>query len=95
MKNNGAPGPDKINAYVVKKLPSTHTFLVNAFVDAFENNNPLPDWLVKGKTIFLPKIQETGIAKNYRLIACLNITYSGISIKRTRYKADTSIRRTV
>ena len=95
MKNNGAPGPDKINAYVVKKLPSTHTFLVNAFVDAFENNNPLPDWLVKGKTIFLPKIQETGIAKNYRLIACLNITYSGISIKRTPYKADTSIRRTV
>ena len=43
MKNKGAPGLDKINAYAVKKLPSTHTFLVNAFVDAFENNNPLPD----------------------------------------------------
>ena len=75
MKNNGAPGPDKINAYAIKKLPSTHTFLVNAFVDAFDNNKPLPNWLVKGKTILLPKNQETGIAKNYRLIACLNITY--------------------
>ena len=26
MKNKGAPGLDKINAYAVKKLPSTHTF---------------------------------------------------------------------
>ena len=76
MKNNGAPAPDKINAYAIKKLPSTHTFLVNAFVDAFDNNKPLPNWLVKGKTTKkLPKNQETGIAKNYRPIACLNITY--------------------
>ena len=75
MKNNGAPGPDKINAYAIKKLPSTHKFLVNAFVDAFDNNKPLPNWLVKGKTILLPKNQETGITKNYRPTACLNITY--------------------
>ena len=75
MKNNGAPGPDKVNAYVIKKLPFTHTFLVNTFVDTFDNNKPLPNWLVKGKTILLPKHQETGIAKNYRPIACLNITY--------------------
>ena len=51
MKNNGAPGPDKINAYAIKKLPSKHTFPVNAFVDAFENNRCLPDWLVKGSQI--------------------------------------------
>ena len=75
MKNNGAPGPDKINAYTIKKLSNTHPFLVNAFVHSFENNKLLPDWLVKGKTILLPKNQETGIAKNYRPIACLNITY--------------------
>ena len=75
MKNNRAPGPDKINAYAIKKLPSTHKFLVNAFVDAFDNNKPLPNWLVKGKTILLPKNQETGITKNYRPTACLNITY--------------------
>ena len=75
MKNNGASGPDKINANTIKKLPSTHTFLVNAFVNAFENNKPLPDWPVKGKTILIPKNQETGIAKNNQPIACLNITY--------------------
>ena len=29
MKNNGTPGPDKINAYAIKKLPRTYTFLEN------------------------------------------------------------------
>ena len=42
MENNAASGPDKINAYAIKKLPSTHAILVNAFVDAFENNKTPP-----------------------------------------------------
>ena len=42
-KNNGTPGPNNITAYVIKRLPNTHTFLVDAFVDTFENANPLPD----------------------------------------------------
>ena len=45
------------------------------FVHTFENNKSLPDLLVKGRTILIPKNQETGIAKNYRPIACLNVTY--------------------
>ena len=72
-KNIGAPSPDNIIAYAIKRLPSTHTFL--AFVDTFENAKPLPGWLVKGKTILLPKNQVTEAAKNYRPIACLKITY--------------------
>ena len=75
MKNNRAPGRDKIIAYAIKKLPSTHLFWVNAFVQAFENNKRLPDWLVRLRTMLLPKNQETGIKKNYPPIACLNITY--------------------
>ena len=74
-KSNGAPGPYNITAYAIKKLPSTHTFLVDDFVDTFENAKPLPDWLVKGKTILLPKNQITEAAKNYRPIACLNTIY--------------------
>ena len=70
-KNIGAPSPDNIIAYAIKRLPSTHTFL--AFVDTFENAKPLPGWLVKGKTILLPKNQVTEAGKNYRPIACLNI----------------------
>ena len=30
-----------------KKKTPVHTFLLIAFKDAFENNKPLPDWLVK------------------------------------------------
>ena len=75
-KNNGAPGPDNITTYAIKRLPSTHTFLADLFIDTFENANPLPGWLGKGKTIFLPKNQVTEAAKNYGPIACLNITYN-------------------
>ena len=56
-------------------LPSTLTFLVDVFVDTFENAKPLPGWVVKGKPILLPKNQVTEAAKNYRPIACLNKTY--------------------
>ena len=58
MKNNGASGPDNITAYAIKRLTSTYTFLVDTFVDIFENANPFPGWLVKGKTILLPKKQS-------------------------------------
>ena len=75
MENNGTLSPDNIIAYAIKRLPSTHTFLVHAFVDIFENAKPLPGWLVKEKTILLPKNQVTEAVKNYRPIACLNITY--------------------
>ena len=75
MKNNGAPDPDKTKAYPIKKLPSTHTFLVNVFVEAYDNKKSIPDWLIKGRAILVPKNPETGISKNYSSIACLNITY--------------------
>lgn len=39
MKNNGAPGPDKVNANTIKKLSSTNPFLENAFVHTFEITN--------------------------------------------------------
>ena len=74
VKNNRTPDPDKIDAYPVKRLSNANTFLVNTFI-AFENNKPIPDWLIKGTTILLPINQETGISKNYHPKACLKITY--------------------
>ena len=74
MKNNGASGPDNITAYAIERLPSTHTFLVDVFLDTFENADPLSGWLVKGKTILLPKNQAKEATENYSPIACLNIT---------------------
>ena len=64
MKNNGTPGNDKINAFYIKTLSRTHPHLIS-----------FPQWLVRGKTILLPKNNDTKLPKNYRPIACLNITY--------------------
>ena len=75
MKNNGAPGNDKINAFCIKKLSSIHPHLISQFNDIFENNKSLPQWFVRGKTILLPKNNDTKLPKNYRPIACLNIIY--------------------
>ena len=35
----------------------------------------LLDWLTFAKTTLLPKNEKTQAAKNYRRMACLNITY--------------------
>ena len=64
MKNNGAPGNDKINAFYIKELSSTHPHLISQFNDIFENNKSLPQWLVRGKTILLPKNIDTKLTKN-------------------------------
>ena len=77
MKNNGAPGNDRINAFYIKKLSSTHPHLISQFNDIFENNSLL-QWLVRGKTILLPKNDDMKLPKNYRPIACLNITLKNL-----------------
>ena len=41
----------------------------------YEQNGTLPEWLVMGRTVLLPKSNETAQAKNYHPTACQNITY--------------------
>ena len=43
--------------------------------DVWDEKTQLPGWLIQLKTILLAKNNETKNAKNYRPIACLNITY--------------------
>ena len=74
MRNNGAPGSDLISTYWIKKLSNTHKPLVCQFSMVYEQNGTLPEWLVKGRTVLLPKSSETAQAKNYHPTACQNIT---------------------
>ena len=74
-KNDGAPGTDMIRSFWIKKLQATHGVLVAEFKKVYEEGAMLPAWLVTGRTILLPKNNETKNAKNYRPIACQNITY--------------------
>ena len=55
MKNNGAPGNDKINAFYIKKTIE--------YPPSFKS---LPQYLVRGKTILLPKNIDTKLTKNQR-----------------------------
>ena len=75
MKNNGAPGHDLIRSYWIKKLHSTHSQLTKLIAELYEGDSQVPGWLATGKTILIPKNQDTRNANNYRPIACQNITY--------------------
>ena len=74
MKNNGAPGHDLIISYRIKKLHSTHSQLTKLIAGLYEEDSRVPEWLATGKTILNPKTEDTRSAKNFRPIACQNIT---------------------
>ena len=75
MPNNKAPGPDKIISYWLKSITPLHQHLLFLLQKAVLSEVEIPDWLATSMTILLPKTTETNQAKNYRPIACLNITY--------------------
>ena len=75
MKNDGAPGNDLIRCFWIKKLTSTHNYLVNEFSETIEKGLVLPEWLTICRTTLLPQSEQTSEAKNYRPIACQNVRY--------------------
>ena len=76
MKNNGAPGHDLIRSYWIKKIHSTHSQLTKLVAELYEDDSQVPGSLATGKTILIPKNQDTRNANNHRPIACQNITYN-------------------
>ena len=75
IKNNGALGVDLIRCFWIKKLTSTHKSLFNQLKLIYDGDLEMEAWLPLCKTILTPKNAETRNKKNYRPIACLNITY--------------------
>ena len=69
------PGRDSLIRYWFKKLTFYIEPLANLYQNTFEGPTTLPDCLTLAKTILLPKNEHTHAAKNYRPIACLNLTY--------------------
>ena len=68
-------GNDHIRCYWIKRLTSTHPYLLTELKNIYGEEIMLPDWLATGKPILLPKNALTHETKNYRPIACPNITY--------------------
>ncbi|XP_030949870.1 uncharacterized protein LOC115973767 [Quercus lobata] len=74
-KNFSAAGPDCIKNFWWKKFTSTHQHLARIFSSYLKSEIPIPQWLVLGRTVLLPKKGDFSNPKNYRPITCLNTLY--------------------
>ena len=75
MHLNKSPGKDLLIAFWFKKLHFYRDRLTELYQNTYEGNDTLPLWLTEAKTTLIAKNEQTENAKNYRPIACLNLTY--------------------
>lgn len=74
-KNFSAPGPDGINNFWWKKFTCVHRRLARVFNSWLQEERPIPQWFVEGRTVLIPKKGDLSQPKNYRPITCLNTCY--------------------
>ena len=69
-RNWSSPGNDKITNFWVKKLTCTYKGLAKTFDTIVNYEIPLPQWLVTGKCVMIPKTDNPQ-AKDHRPITDL------------------------
>ena len=74
-QNNKSPGRDMISGFWYKKLQFYLTQMMSLFQKTLYREYDFPAGIVLAKTVLIPKNENTTIAKNYCLIACLNLMY--------------------
>ena len=75
MKSWTAPGPDGIPGYWLKKFKSTADLIKHLLWKVLDGETEIPEWLVKGRTVLLPKDGWEGKPDQFQPITCLNCTY--------------------
>ena len=70
-----APGPDTIHGWWHRAFPKMNSLLRDKMWEVMDERVSMPDWMVRGKTVLIPKEGCTGKADQYRPIACLNTSY--------------------
>ena len=73
LSNWKAPGPDGVTGFWFwfKKITTLHHVIALGLDDCLKTGN-VPDWMVKGRTVFIQKDSAKGtVTSNYRPIACL------------------------
>ena len=78
LRNWAAPGPDGIQGFWIKRFPALHERLLQCYNDMLNDSSTIPSWFTKGRTILLPKSQDTTLPKNFRPITCLNVVYKAM-----------------
>ena len=96
MHLNKSPRKDLIIGFWFENLHFYRERLTELYQNTYESNNILPLWLTEAKTTLIAKNKQTENAKNYRPIACLNLTYkiytSCLSIFLTNHCNQNNIR---
>uniref|UniRef100_A0A915AZ71 Reverse transcriptase domain-containing protein n=1 Tax=Parascaris univalens TaxID=6257 RepID=A0A915AZ71_PARUN len=70
-----AAGPDGIYAFWWKNLPTAGKLLEEIIVEWLYNGKVSSKWLMKGRTVLIPKKGDLRLPQNYRPITCLNTCY--------------------
>ena len=70
-----ALGPDKLNGWWHRVFPKTNSFLMEKMWEVMNVAGKMPEWMVRGKTVLIPKEGCVGKAGQFRPIACLNTSY--------------------
>ena len=68
-------GLDAVPNFWLKQLTVIHHHLLNAYNQAIEHPENLPNWFTTTQTYLLAKNNDKENPKNYRPIACLSISY--------------------
>ena len=74
-----ASGMDGLPNFWLKSVPSCHSYLAAGMQCCVENPDQLPEWMVRGRTVLLPKSGNTAVAANYRPITCLNTMWKALT----------------
>ena len=75
LRNWTAPGPDGIPGYWLRRFSKTVRPLEEMLSGILDQTCGAPDWLVRGRTVLIPKEGSTGQPDQYRPITCLNTMY--------------------
>ena len=88
MKSWRAPGPDCIQAYWWKVFPRASNLLMGLSTRVVNGELEVPQWVVTGQTVLIPKTKEASRPEHYRPIACLNTIYKIITAVMERVLRD-------
>ena len=80
IKSWKAPGPDGIYGFWWKAFRSASTALRGLIEGAINLTEEVPQWLVTGRTVLIPKTSPAPRADQYRPIACLNTMYKALTV---------------
>ena len=75
VKSWRAPGPDLVRPYWFKILPELSSAMRCMCQDFLNCKSPVPQWMIRGRTVLIPKDGCDGSPGKYRPIACLNSSY--------------------